>query len=225
MRLRTIALIPLFGWGLCAGDARAQEGPTVAIVDFGSFMMGEGGASVSIGKATSAMLVADLSNRQDLDVIDRKRLRALLRDHDFHARGRLEEADAIEIGRLLRADYVLHGQITSIVDNLRLDVRAVDVETSAVVGVVRMSDKTTELPAVIARLADEFTSALGLPATAQRPAPASIPVRATIEFSHGLDAEDRGAVDEAARRYEATLEIHPEHVDAAKAVARLRTGS
>lgn len=211
--------------GLGAGptSAHAQgDVPRVAVLDFSSFMMGEGGASVNLGKAISAMLVTEFSGREGLQVVERQQLNALLDEQDLGVSGRLNEEDAVEIGRLLGVQYVLVGQVTSIVDQLRMDIRAVDVETSEIVTVLKKSDRTSELFAVVVQLADDFSAELNLAPPSQRPEVEAIPVRATIEFSRALDFEDRGQVEEAIAHYEATLAIHANHRDARRALERLR---
>jgi TolB-like protein len=211
--------------GLGAGptSAHAQgDVPRVAVLDFSSFMMGEGGASVNLGKAISAMLVTEFSGREGLQVVERQQLNALLDEQDLGVSGRLNEEDAVEIGRLLGVQYVLLGQVTSIVDQLRMDIRAVDVETSEIVTVLKKSDRTSELFAVVVQLADDFSAELNLAPPSQRPEVESIPVQAPIEFSRALDFEDRGEVEEAIAHYEATLAIHANHRDARRALERLR---
>lgn len=202
-----------------------QDVPTVAVMDFSSFMMGEGGASVNLGKAISAMLVTEFSGREGMRIVERAQLNELLREQDLSLSGRIEEADAIEVGKMLGVQYVLHGQVTSIVDNLRMDIRAVDVETSEIVSVMKMSDKTTELFSVVVSLADEFGDALDLTPPSERTQVESIPVRATIEFSRAVSYEDEGETELAIQHYEATLEIHPSHRDAQRALERLRGGT
>lgn len=196
--------------------------PTVAVMDFSSFMMGDGGASVNLGKAISAMLVTEFSGRDGMRIVERAQLNDLLREQDLNLSGRIEEADAIEVGKMLGVQYVLHGQVTSIVDNLRMDIRAVDVETSEIITVMKKSDKTSELFAVVVGLADEFGEALNLMPPSERAEMESIPVPATIEFSRAVDFEDRGETDRAIEHYEATLEIYPNHRDARRALERLR---
>jgi hypothetical protein len=117
---------------------------------------------------------------------------------------------------------VLLGQASSIVDNLRMDIRAVDVETSEIVAVLKKSDRTSELLSVVVALADEFGQQLNLVPPSNRPAIESIPVPATIAFSRAVDFEDRGETERAIQEYERTLELHPTHRDAQLALARLR---
>lgn len=224
MCARTLALAVTIAVAVGSADLSGQDVPTVAVMDFSSFMMGEGGASVRLGKAISAMLVTEFSRREGMRIVERSELNDLLRERDLNLSGRIEESDAIAVGKMLGAQYVLHGQVTSIVDNLRMDIRAVEVETSEIISVMKKSDKTTELFSVVVDLADEFGEALRLTPPAQRPDVASIPVAATVEFSRAVDFEDRGEPDRAIRHYEATLEIHPSHHGARRALERLRGG-
>ena len=227
MRRSAIALsaAAVVAWGPGTATIEAQDVPTVAVMDFSSFMMGEAGGAVNLGKAISAMLVTEFSGRDGMRIIERQELNDLIREQDLSLSGRIEEADAIEVGKMLGVQYVLHGQVTSIVDNLRMDIRAVDVETSEIVTVMKKSDKTSELFAVVVDLADEFGAALNLVPPSGRPAMESIPVPATIAFSRAVDYEDRGETEQAIEQYEAALAIHPNHRDARRALERLRGGS
>jgi tetratricopeptide (TPR) repeat protein len=90
---------------------------------------------------------------------------------------------------------------------------------------MKKSDKTTELFSVVVNLADDFGSALNLTPPSDRAEMESIPVQATIEFSRAIAYEDQGENDLAIQHYEATLEIHPSHRDARRALERLRDGT
>ena len=129
------------------------------------------------------------------------------------------------MGRLLGVQYVLLGQAMSIVDNLRIDIRAVDVETSEVVAVMKKTDETIQLLNVVVQLADEFGELLNLTPPSQRPQVEDVPVAATIALSRALTWEDEGQVGQAIEGYEAVLEIHPTHRDALRALERLRGGA
>ena len=217
----TVALATI-GSGTAPTSAFAQDVPRVAILDFNGFMMGEGGGSVALGKAIAAMLVTEFSGRDGIQVVERQEIRALLDEQDLSMSGRLNEEQAIQIGRLLGVQYVLLGAVTSIVDQLRMDIRAVDVETSEIVTVLKKSDRTTELFAVVVNLADDFSAELNLVSPSQRPDVEAIPVSATIEFSRAVDFEDRGDLEQAIAHYEATLAIYENHRDARRALNRLR---
>jgi TolB-like protein len=202
----------------------ANDVPTVAVMDFSGFMLGEAGNSVAIGKAVSAMLVTEFSGRDGLQVIERDQLNKLLTEQKLALSGRVEESSAVEIGKLLGAQYMFYGQITSIADNLRIDIRAIDVETSEVIAVLKKNDKTEGLLDVVVWVADEFSKKLDLTSPSSRPAVEPIPVKATIEFSRAVDFEDKGDTAKAIEHYEKALEVYPAHRDAQRALDRLRGG-
>ena len=228
MRTYTTLLAAVFAAAaLAVQDAPAQstdDVPTVAVLDFTGFMLGEAGNSVAIGKAVSAMLVTEFSGREGMRVVERARLNDLLTEQRLALSGRVEESSAIEVGKLLGVQYVFYGQITSIADNLRIDIRATDVETSEVVSVLKKNDKTEELLAVVVWIADEFAKKLNLATPSSRPETEPIPVRATIEFSRAVDFEDKGDTAKAIEFYQKALDVYPNHRDAQVALARLRGG-
>jgi curli biogenesis system outer membrane secretion channel CsgG len=217
--LVAVVLTPQGASAQASGDV-----PTVAVLDFTGFMLGEAGNSVAIGKAVSAMLVTEFSGRPGMRVVERARLNDLLTEQKLALSGRVEESSAVEVGKLLGVQYIFYGQITSIADNLRIDIRATDVETSEVVSVLKKNDKTEELLGVVVWIADEFSKKLNLTPPSDRPAVEPIPVRATIEFSRAVDFEDKGDAAKAIEHYQKALDIYPNHRDAQRALERLRAG-
>ncbi|MFC1574533.1 CsgG/HfaB family protein [Gemmatimonadota bacterium] len=209
-------------------DGSAQEPqpnlPTVAVLDFTGLMIGQGGNSAPLGKAVAAMLITELSGREGMQVIERYRLQDLLTEQRLALSGRVDEDTAIEVGQMLGAQFIIHGQVTSIGDITRMDMRAVDVETSEVLEVQKLSDQTSELLSLVVRMADIFSQNLRLTPPSERPDMESIPVQATIEFSRGVDFEDQGDTAQAILHYQRALEIHPGHRDAQKALDRLTGG-
>ena len=212
---------------LAAQRAPAQttdDLPTVAVMDFTGFMLGEAGNSVNLGKAFSSMLVTEFSGRPGMRVIERQRLQDLLTEQKLALSGRVDDATAVKVGKLLGAQYVFQGAVTSLGDQLRVDMHATDVETSKVLLAMKKSDKTTNLLDVVVSIADDFSKKLNLTPPSERPAAQAIPVKATIEFSRAVDFEDKGDTAQAIEHYQKTLEIYPDHRDAKAALARLQKG-
>src|SRR5690606_14381490 len=147
----------------------AEDVPTIAVLDFTGLMVGQGGNSAPLGKAVSAMLVTELIGRPGIRVIERAQLQDILTEQRLSLSGRVDESTALEVGKLIGAQYVIHGQVTSIADNLRMDMRAVDVETSEIMEVQKLSGRTDELLDVVVKMADLFSSKLELTPPSQRP--------------------------------------------------------
>jgi TolB-like protein len=208
--------------GMAQGADPAQPG--VAVMDFTGLMIGQGGNSAPLGKAVSAMLTTELSGRDGMRVVDRTLLQDLLTEQRLALSGRVDESTAIEVGRMVGANYVIHGSVTSIGDQTRMDMRAVDVETGEVLEVQKLTGATTELLFLVVRMADIFSQQLELAPPSERPGAENIPVMATIAFSRGVDFEDKKEMEKAIEQYERALELYPDHRDAQKALARLQGG-
>ncbi len=212
---------------LSVGDAPAQstgDVPTVAVMDFNGVMLGEAGNSVAIGKAMSAMLTTEFSVRDGLRVLERQNIQTILQEQRLALSGRVDESSAVEIGKMLGVQYVLLGSVISTGSQLRVDIRAVDVETTEVLTVLKRNDKPEGLLDVVVWVADEFSKKLSLTPPSGRPDVTAIPVRATIEYSRAVDFEDKGDAAKAMEHYQKALDIHPSHADAQRALARLRGG-
>ncbi|MFP3947281.1 MAG: CsgG/HfaB family protein [Longimicrobiales bacterium] len=208
-----------------AEAARSQAGadlPTAAVMDFNGFMLGQTGNSVPIGKAVTSMLVTELSEREGIRVVERARLQEILQEQRLALSGRVDEGTAIEVGRMLGVQYMIFGNVANVVDEVRLDMRAVNVETSEVLEVQKLTDDVDQLLSLVMRVADLFTARLELEPPSARPDVAEIPVQATIQFSRAVDLEDQGEIDRAVELYGQTLEIHPDHQGARLALERLR---
>jgi len=203
------------------GQEARSDLPTVAVLDFTGLMIGEGENSAPLGKAVAAMLVTELSNREGIRVIERYQLQDLLMEQRLSLSGRVEEDTALEVGLMVGAQYTIYGQVTSIGETTRMDMRIVNVETTEIMEVEKLSDATSELLSMVVRLADMFGDKLELTPPSARAEVEEIPVQATIAFSRGVDFEDRGETDRAIEQYRRALEIHPAHRDARKALDRL----
>lgn len=205
-----------------AQAARADV-PTVAVLDFTGLMLGSAGNSAPLGKAVSSMLITELLGNPGLQVIERYQLQDILMEQKLALSGRVDESTAVEIGKMVGAQYMIYGQVTSIAEQLRMDMRVVDVETSKVLAAQKMNDKTSELLSVVVYMAESFMKELDLKAPSSRSDREPIPVGATIEFSRAVDFEDKGDVDKALEHYRKVLELHPSHRAAQQAVDRLGT--
>lgn len=214
-------LLAAEGVDVSAQSDASENAPTVAVMDFTGFMLGQSGNSAPVGKAVSSMLVTELSDRDGMRVIERSRLQDLLEEQRLALSGRVDESTAIEVGKMLGVQYMVFGQVTSVMEQMRLDMRAVNVETSEVLEVQKLSDEASQLLTLVVRMADLFTAKLELDPPSSRPDVEEIPVQATIHFSRGVDFEDQGENERAIEMYEKTLEVYPEHRGAQKALERL----
>jgi TolB-like protein len=85
-----------------------------------------------MARMVAEILTTQLANLEHLTLVERLRIDDLLQEQDLQRRG-LTEADGLELGRMLNADYVLLGSIGSFGTSQTLSARVLRVETGEVV--------------------------------------------------------------------------------------------
>jgi TolB-like protein len=202
--------------------ARAQAS-AVAVLYF------ENGANpeldmLKIGLAQ--MLITDLQGTQGLTIVERARLQAILDELELGHSGKVDEATAAQVGKLLGAEYMVMGSYFEMAGTLRIDTRVVRVETGEVVHAKGVHGGTSELWTLEKDIAqdlspvlaehtrktrDEASTGSETPVEIVRSAPALIEpdpeaLQAALSFSEGLiflDKKDapraREAFDKAVR--------------------------
>ena len=74
------------------------------------------------------LLLFDLSGVQDIEVVNRSDLDAILREQELQLSNLAEDQNkAIEVGRILGADYLLRGEYVFLGDDVLITVRLIDV--------------------------------------------------------------------------------------------------
>ncbi len=123
---------------------------TVAVLPFENLSTAKDGEVLALGIAESVL--HQLANLQQLDVISRT--------SSFNFRGR--SADAREIGRQLKANFLLEGSVQSDRSRLRITTQLIDVRTGADVWSMRFDRRPSDIFAVQDEIALQVTHALEL---------------------------------------------------------------
>jgi TolB-like protein len=202
-----------------AAPLRAQDPPTVAVLDFEAFAVTLEDAA-AVGRGLASMIATELATRPQVRVIERQAIEELIEKRQLVLSGRAGDQAALQLGQLLGAHYVVTGNVALERRQARLDIRILNVETGAVEHATKRTGSRDEFLAIVERLADDFTGGLRL--APPRALALRTPALATVAYSRGLDYEKRGQADRAAEMYARALELHPPHADAAAALARIR---
>lgn len=65
--------------------------------------------------------------------VERSELEKIMVEQEFSASGMVKEADALEVGRLSGARYILLGSVSPVAGQVRINARMLDVETAEIV--------------------------------------------------------------------------------------------
>ncbi len=198
----------------------AQQKPTVAVLDFNAFSLSLEDVS-SVGKGIAAMFMTELSNSPQVAIVERQQRDSLIQVQKIALSGRTSDQQALQVGQLLGAQYIIVGNVAIEKENARLDIRILDVETGAIYKSLKASGKRDEFTKVVDLLAEQFTHDLKLPER-KTLAQLEVPVPASLAYSRGMDYERRGKLDLATQMYKKAVEIFPDHRDAQTALDRVK---
>ena len=224
-RLATALALGLFlpATTLDPAPAAAQDStrvPTIAVFDFNAFSLtGEDAEAVGRGLA----IATELTERPEVNVVDRQRIQQLIETRQLALSGRMDESRALELGKLLGAEYIVVGNVALEPERARIDLRLLDVASGTVEKATRQQGSRDNMLDLVTALADEFTADLDLPARVAAEA-MDPPVEAILAYSRGLDYEQRGMAEQAAAMYRRALELFPRHQGARAALERVEGG-
>jgi len=136
----------------------------------------------------------------------------------------------VKLGKVLGAKHMLMGSF--VIDpkqNMRIDVRAVNTETSAIDYVETVSGKAEQLLDLVIQLGSKINAGLKLPAlkTASVTVPASKnpnQFKAVLAMSRAIEAEDRKDLESAKRLYQSALALNPAFENARIRLASVERG-
>lgn len=194
--------------------------PTIAVIDFNAFSLIPGEDAAAIGRGLASMITTELATRPTVRVVDRQQIEALIQKRQLSVSGRIDESQALQLGQLLGAQYVVVGNVALEPAQARIDLRLLDVSTGAIERADRRRGSRDDFLDLVTQIADAFTEDLRLPVVAA-PVDVTIPAAAALAFSRGLDYERRGLSDRAAEMYREAVEIFPRHEAAASALERV----
>jgi curli biogenesis system outer membrane secretion channel CsgG len=181
-----------------------------------------------LSKGIADMLITELSASPALQVVERDRLQDLLDEQDLSGSSRVDQETAVKLGKILGVRHLLMGGfIIDPREHMRLDLRAVNVETSQVEYVETVSGKAEDILGLVTRLGTRVSQRLRLPPLPGRATPAasktpkSAQLRAVMLLSRALDEEDAGNAGAAIALYRQALDIYPEYERAQVLLASL----
>jgi TolB-like protein len=174
-----------------------------------------------LAKGLADMLVTDLTGTEGLTVVERDRLQAVLAELQLGKSTFVDAKSARRLGKGLGASHVLVGAFQIFGGKLRVDARAVDVESGAVAFAAEHTGAADDVFAVEERLAEKLRGGLGLaPRTGTLAAP-RVSADDLRAYGSGLDALDEGRIDEARRILSGLAAQRPDFAEAKRGLDRL----
>jgi TolB-like protein len=199
---------------------------TMAVLDFEnrSFMNAEKYAVLSQGLAE--MMITELSQVEEVQMVERRRLRELLDELKLSQSGMISESGSVQVGKMLGAKNMVFGSYVVMPgEKIRVDLRIVEVETGSVVKAEEQTGKTKDILTLVKKLSKQLLSDLSIRLSHQESArldeKKTIKLNAVMVFSEGLSLEDENRLSEAYTKYKEALQIEPDFQQAHDAIQRI----
>lgn len=200
---------------LAREDTLAATAPvpnTVAVLPFR--YRGSNDELRPLERGLSQLVLTDLGKVDQLRLLERERVQALMDEMQLGDSGRAESTTAARSGRLLRAERVVQGALQDPTGGqLRLDATVVNATSANVVASGSAQDPLPRLFDMEKQVVMELLNRMGITLSpAERRAISERPtadLQAFLAYSRGLVAEDHGDFAGAAEQYDAALARDP----------------
>lgn len=201
---------------LSAQSSAADTRPTVAIMYFNNGSILDNASYAPLSKGMADMLISEIAQNGAVRVVERDRLQSLIEEQNLQNSDRVDKETAVRLGKLLGARHILMGGfVIDPAKNMRIDVRSVNTETSAIEYTETLTGKSDKLLELVIQLGAKVNAGLKLPA--MKTASATIPAakspnqfKALMAMSQALEAEDKKNVAEATKLYKSAVALNPD---------------
>ncbi len=168
----------------------------------------------ALGYGLADLLTTDLARSGQLQVVDRLRLDAVLREIDLVESGRVDTATAPRVGRLVQARRLVLGDLTETpAGGLAIDAQVADVASGEVREAVAASAPLADILQAEKELAFRLFDQLGVTLTpAERGLVEQQPTKniaALLAYSRGVRFEAEGRFGEARDAYQQAVQLDP----------------
>lgn len=223
MKYLVVAIMALMATSGQVQGAESDRRPTVTVLYFDN---NSNDRSLDpLRKGFADMLITDFSSLGTLRVVEREKLEALLSEIKLGQSSFMDPKTAQRLGRGLGAQYAVAGSFVVLKDSLRVDARAIRVETGEVLLARAVDGKKSDLLALERQLVTVLSEGLApalagsVPSKLRQTGPKSFDAFET--YSRGLDAKDAGKTKEAQLLFEQAVKSDPTYSAAKTALERV----
>ena len=203
---------------IAVGEASGKESETaladplpktLAILPFENNSVTDPDRYAPLSKGLAAMLITDLDKVGSmLTLVERTKINALLKEIALSQTGSVDQATAVEVGKILGAQTIAFGSFMVLGRDVRIDVRIIKVETSELIISEAITGKSNRFMQLESKLVVKIADALRVAFKPQKTASKS-DIQAALYFSKGLEALDRGDGKSAHSLFVKSIKLDP----------------
>lgn len=160
-----------------------------------------------LSKGMADMLITDLSASEELQLVEREKLEAVISELNLQRTKYFDPDTAVKVGKLLGAQYTVTGAFTGFEPDVRIDVRMIEVKTSRVVVTAQVKGKKDAFFELEQELVKKFLTGLSQKMAAPQTGPLGL--EAAVKYGQSLDTADKGDMKAASTQLAAVVRAAP----------------
>ncbi len=168
-------------------------------------------------KGLADMMITDLSNINMLNIVERDRLEAILKEQKLGKSAQVDPATAAKVGKLLGAQVILTGGYFEMMGSLRIDARFIDVETGKILKSDGVDGATSSFFKIQKQLSWKIIKNLDTKISDKEKADLTkignsknISLEDTKIYSEALDLYDNGKLEQAKKILDKLITKYPD---------------
>jgi TolB-like protein len=212
--------------------AQVDTRPTVAVLPFVNSAIGAANVELApLSKGIADLLITDLAQNPAIRVVERENIAAILAEQNLARDGRVDDATASRIGKLVGARHIVTGSfVTDRSGTMVITIKSVDTESGRIEYSDMHRDRTDNFLSLVSTVAEKTNRGLKLPeltpaarqtSEARTERQRRVPFQAVMMYSRAISAQDAGNRAEALTLFSQTIDRFPDFEDAKVAKARL----
>lgn len=228
--VRATAVLALAGAPLAAQE---DTRPTVAVLPFVNSAIGRATEELApLSKGIADLMIIELAQNTSIRLVERENINQILAEQNLARDGRVDDATAARVGRLLGARHMVTGSfVTDRSGTMVITVKSVNVETGRIEYADMDRGTTDDFLSLVSRVGRKTNAGLKLPeltpqarqtSEARTQQQARVPFRAVMMYSRAISAQDAGNRQEALTLFNQVATEFPEFEDAKRARDRLQ---
>ncbi len=163
-------------------------------------------------KGMADMLITDLTGVAGVEVVERAKLESILAEMKLQRSKYFDQKTALALGHGMGATHAVTGAFSAAGDQLRIDVRLIEVSTGRVVTTDKVVGKKTQFFDLQQKLTSSFSCALA-PGTCREEesnqSDTEAPLPAILRYAKALDLADSGNLEGASREMRQVMSDAP----------------
>lgn len=195
-----------------AGPEEGEQKPVILVLPF------ENSTGLlkyePLEKGLRDLLMADLSQQEEITVVDRDKMKAITEELSLKFSGLLDDRHILEIGRLTGANLVLNGGFIIEKDQLVVDAHIYDIATTQLITSERVEGEIGDIVAIEEELMRKLLKDIDIKSNALKSWEIDNHPSVTLHYIRGLGYYYVGRFNPAGKEFMEALQLKPEFHDA-----------